>query len=521
MTFLRTALGAALLASTVGIGAAGAQPAADTLRVRLNADIRSTDPGVNRDANSDAVVMHMVEGLVAFREDTSVGPMLAESVTVAPDGLAYTFRLRDGVRFHNGAPLTAEDVAFAWKRYMDPATQWRCLPEFDGRGASKVTAVETPDARTIVFRLERPAALFLTSMARVDCGGSGIWHRASLNADGTWKEPVGTGPFRLAEWRRGQFVELAKTETYAARSEARTGHTGNKTPLVGKVRFMIVPDAAAAKAALLAGNLDVITDVSANDVKELSARNDVAIESASTMDLQAILFQTNDPLLKDARIRRAIALTLDVAEIVGTVSEGRSKPNRSPIPPPSSFHTAAHQTVPPANVEQARRLLAEAGYRGEAIKLVTTQRYPALFDIAVMAQAMAQRAGIKIDLEVIDWAAQLDRYTKGDYQSMVFTYSARLDPSLSFDMFTGPKATEPRKAWDNPEVQTLLRESFQTVDRTRRQAIYDDLVKRLMDEVPMVALYSSVDTSAVRRNVAGYAGWALGQPRLWGVSFRN
>ncbi|MFN8928268.1 MAG: ABC transporter substrate-binding protein, partial [Rhodospirillales bacterium] len=148
MTFLRTALGAALLASTVGIGAAGAQPAADTLRVRLNADIRSTDPGVNRDANSDAVVMHMVEGLVAFREDTSVGPMLAESVTVAPDGLAYTFRLRDGVRFHNGAPLTAEDVAFAWKRYMDPATQWRCLPEFDGRGASKVTAVETPDART-------------------------------------------------------------------------------------------------------------------------------------------------------------------------------------------------------------------------------------------------------------------------------------------------------------------------------------------------------------------------------------
>ena len=134
---------------------------------------------------------------------------------------------------------------------------------------------------------------------------------------------------------------------------------------------------------------------------------------------------------------------------------------------------------------------------------------------------MAQRAGIKIDLEVIDWAAQLDRYTKGDYQSMVFTYSARLDPSLSFDMFTGPKATEPRKAWDNPEVQTLLRESFQTVDRTRRQAIYDDLVKRLMDEVPMVALYSSVDTSAVRRNVTGYAGWALGQPRLWGVSFRN
>jgi ABC-type transport system substrate-binding protein len=99
MTFLRTAAAVTLVAAaSLAAVAATAQPAADTLRVRLNADIRSTDPGVNRDGNTDAVVLHVVEGLVGFRDDTSVGPMLAERVYVAPDGLSYTFRLREGVR---------------------------------------------------------------------------------------------------------------------------------------------------------------------------------------------------------------------------------------------------------------------------------------------------------------------------------------------------------------------------------------------------------------------------------------
>src|SRR5580704_9224030 len=106
-----------------------AQAAGGTLRARINADIRSTDPGTNRDANTDGVVAHMAEGLVAFREDTSVGPMLAESWTISDDGKTYTFRLRRGVTFHNGAVMSADDVVWSLKRWLDPATQWRCLSE--------------------------------------------------------------------------------------------------------------------------------------------------------------------------------------------------------------------------------------------------------------------------------------------------------------------------------------------------------------------------------------------------------
>ena len=144
------------------------------LRISLNADIRSTNPGVNRDDNTDAVVLHAVEGLVA-----------------------YTFKLRNGVKFHNGAPLTAEDVAWSWKRYTDPKTEWRCLSEFDGRGRSKVQAIETPDAQTVVFRLDKPDALFLATLARTDCGMTGIIHKDSVKADGSWDKPIGNFPFNL------------------------------------------------------------------------------------------------------------------------------------------------------------------------------------------------------------------------------------------------------------------------------------------------------------------------------------
>ncbi|MFY3338894.1 ABC transporter substrate-binding protein, partial [Achromobacter xylosoxidans] len=115
------------------------------LRISFTADIRSTEPGVNRDSNSDAVVLHIVEGLVAYGEDAEVRPLLAESIDISPDGKTYTFELRQGVKFHNGAPLTSADVLWTWRHYTAANAGWRCASEFDGRGTVKVTGVEAPD----------------------------------------------------------------------------------------------------------------------------------------------------------------------------------------------------------------------------------------------------------------------------------------------------------------------------------------------------------------------------------------
>jgi peptide/nickel transport system substrate-binding protein len=500
-------------------GQVAAQPKDDTLRIRLNADIRSTDPGVNRDNNTDIVEMHFVEGLVAFKEDSTVGTLLAQSINVSPDGKVYTFKLRPGLKFSNGASLTSEDVLFSWNRYMKPETTWRCLNEFDGKSdLVKVLKVEAKDPLTVVYTLEKPSGMFLTTLARPDCGGAGVYHKSSIGPDGKWIEPIGTGPFKLGTWKRNQFIEMVRNENYVAMPGKRDGNTGNKTPLVAKVRWLVIPDPSAAKAALLSGGLEMLYDIEDSDLPEYKARKDLTVASVPTLGLNGFIMQTRDPVLKDVRIRRAFALSLDLPQLVDAVTSGTAKPSRSAIPAASAFYGAAQANLPKRDIAAAKKLLAEAGYPGQTIKITTTKKYANFFTAAVMAQAMAADAGIKIDIEVLDWATVLDRYSRGDYQMLSHGYSARLDPSLSYEMFTGNRDKQPRKVWENPEAIELLGQSMEVTDKAKRQALFDKLDAKLREDASAVWLYSEVRTSAVRSNVKGYAGWPLAQTRLWGVS---
>jgi peptide/nickel transport system substrate-binding protein len=507
----------ALLATLAATAHANAET---LLRTRLNADIRSTDPGTNRDANTDGVMAHVVEGLVAFREDTSIGPMLAESWTVSNEGKTYAFRLRQGVKFHNGTVMTVDDVVWSLKRWLDPATQWRCLSEFSANGIARIEQIEAPDAQTVVVRLDQPTALFLPTLARPDCGQTAIVHRDSVGPDGKWIAPIGTGPFKLAAWKRGQYIDLVRFDGYAARSEPRNGYTGAKIAEVDRVRFNIIPDSSAAKAGLLSGSLDAINSLAIPDLEDLKSRPDVQLSITPALGLTGILFQTRDPLLKDVRIRRAIALCLDTTQIVDSVMQGTARPNNSALPIGSPFYGEVQAHGYTQKIAEAKKLLAEAGYHGQPIKLIANKRYSYVFDSAVLVQAMAQAVGINIDIEVLDWAAQLDRYNRGDYQSMSFVYSARLDASLSFEMLTGPKASQPRKVWDNPEAQELLRQSMMIDDPAKRQALFDEMHRRFIEDVPMIVLFNGAELAALRKNVKGYAGWLYPQPRFWGVSIQ-
>jgi peptide/nickel transport system substrate-binding protein len=191
------------------------------------------------------------------------------------------------------------------------------------------------------------------------------------------------------------------------------------------------------------------------------------------------------------------------------------------MPSPSSYYKTVQSALPKRDLAQAKKLLAEAGYKGQTIKILATKRYNSVFNIAMMVQGMAQEAGIKIDVEVLEWATLLDRYNKGDYQAMAFTYSARLDPSLSYEMIAGDKDKQPRKVWDNPEALELIQRSMNTTDRAQRQAIFDKLEAKMREDVPAIFMYASVNTSAARNYVTGYKSWPLGLPRLWGVSMRT
>jgi peptide/nickel transport system substrate-binding protein len=256
------------------------------------------------------------------------------------------------------------------------------------------------------------------------------------------------------------------------------------------------------------------------DIAPLRARRDVHLDIHPTMDLYAILFETRDPLLKDERIRQAIAATIDVGGLTRVITQGYSPPNRSIIPSASRFHDQVQAAVPPPNLAEARRLLKAAGYQGQTIRLLTNHRYPAMFNIAVLVQAMARQAGIQIEIDTLDWATQLSHYNAGTYQAMAFGYSARMDASLSLETLIGDKNADTRKVWEDPEARALLERSRLTAEPAERQAIFDQLQALFLQQAPAVSLYNSARIAAVRSNVVGYAGWSAAQQRLWGVGLK-
>ncbi|CAB3878619.1 hypothetical protein LMG26858_03108 [Achromobacter anxifer] len=507
---------AVALALGATASAAWAQ-SAPPLRISLTADIRSTEPGVNRDSNSDAVVLHIVEGLVAYGEDAEVRPLLAKSVDISPDGKTYTFKLRDGIKFHNGKPMSSADVLWTWQHYTAANSGWRCASEFDGRGAVKVTGVEAPDAQTVVYHIDKPSSLFLATLARADCGGTGILSKDSVRADGSWDKPIGTGPFELAEWKRGEYVRLTKFAGYSNLDGKRDGYTGSKRPLVDEVRFLIVPDDSTAKAALQRGNIDIIEDVSNSDVPVLQATPNVKVAHAPVMSMTALLMQTKDTVLANPKMRQALAHAIDYQQLAAAVTEGLAQPNNSIVPLVSPYHDAAQKQGWNYDPALAQKLLGEAGYKGQELTILTTKRYPQSYNSAVIIQAMLQAVGVKAQLSVVEWATQLDRYNAGTYQMMTFPYSARLDAALNYEMVTGDKAKQPRKVWDNPAALKLIETASADTDPAKRQASFDQLHKLFLADVPSIPLYNGLDIGAYRGDIRGYQPWAVKKPRAWEV----
>jgi peptide/nickel transport system substrate-binding protein len=359
--------------------------------------------------------------------------------------------------------------------------------------------------------------MFLTTLARADCGATAILHPDSVRADGSWIAPIGTGPFQLGEWRHNQFVQLKRFPRYAALPGPRDGNIGGKHALVDELRFLVIPDTSAARAALVRGSLDVIDNLYPAELMGIRSRQDLQFQSVPILDCYTVLMQTQVPLLRDVRLRTAIALTIDATALTKAITRGTGTANNSPIPAASPFHRAAEAQLRPVDVEKARQLLKASGYDGRPIRLITSRRDPQMFDAAVVIQAMAARAGVNLQIDTLDWPAHLARYTTGDYQLMVQSFSPRLDPTLSFGLFIGDKRQEPRKTWDTPRARELLDEATRTADSARRQTIFDQLSLDFLQEVPAVVLFNSARLSVVRAAVTGHQNWMSAQPRLWGV----
>ena len=511
---ITVAFALALTASSAVIAFAAS---ASKLRVVLTADIRSSNPGVNRDDNTDSVILNVVEGLVGFGEGGDVRPLLAKTVSRSDDGLTYSFVLRDGVKFHNGANLTSADVLWSWQRYMDPKTEWRCLAELDGRNGLQVVSAEASDPLTFVMKINRPSALFLDTLARTDCGMTGIVQKGSVKADGSWDKPIGTGPYAFSDWKRGRSVTLTRFKDYKSpEGTAADGYVGKKDPHVDAVELQVIPDPATIKLAVASHSIDV-AQIASTDVAELKTTPGIATLTSPDSSRHVILFRTEDPGLADVKFRQAVAAALDYKQLVDVASDGLSVPNNSAVFTGSVYFDDVQKRGIETNLDKARKLLSESGYKGQPIKLIANKRSPMpSFQVALVAQAMLQAIGVKVEIEVLEWATQLDRYNTGKYQMMSFSYSARLDPALGYEQFAGDKTKQPRKVWDNPKALELLEQSRTVSDVQERRALFDNLHAMMLNDVPLIVLYNGLTVWAHGNNVNGFTPWE-GKMRLWNV----
>ncbi|MEW6339507.1 MAG: ABC transporter substrate-binding protein [Pseudomonadota bacterium] len=513
--------GAALLAVPVILAgwpvrqALAAEPAGSQPEIRFaeGTDTPTSMPGnQSRNTSTDDILGHVVESLVALKNDMSIGPMLADSWTISPDGTTYTFRLRDGVLFHNGAPVTSAEVKWSFDYLMNPHSGFECRSVFSGQRGVKVLAVRTPDPRTVVFELDHPYALFLTQMANPRCPLA-VLHPSSVDAQGHWLKPVATGPYVFSEWRKGQYVRLTPFAQYKPRPEPPDGMAGAKTAYA-PLRFVTIPDAAAQKSALLSGQIDAMS-IDEDDQPEPDPRwHEVAGPGAAPT---LMLMQTRDPLLADPRMRRAIALAVDLRNVASAVSNGQASYNPSLVPTVDRLHDASDAAGYPFDLAEAKRLLNAAGYRGQTLRIEVNRRYPEMFRLGIYMQSLLSKAGIHAELDVVEWAKQLADFRSGKFQMMAFEYSSRLDPAQIYGDVLGDKSKTPMAQWENPAARALLRSIDGVSDPARRQQTFDQIHQLMIADTPMLVLFDSPNLWLVSSRLQGFQTWSLERVRFFNV----
>src|SRR5690606_17233164 len=284
-----------------------------------------------------------------------------------------------------------------------------------------------------------------------------------------------------------------------------------------RLRFLVSPDPAATKAALLAGHIDIFHSIPMTAIEDFRNAATTVVVQSPTLSWSALLLQTRDPLLSDVRIRRAIAHAVDRRMIVDFNTNGYASVNSSAVPVSASAHTAVHDEWYAPDVEAARELLRQAGYDGEPVRIQANRKYDNMYANAVVIQAMLHAAGMNAHIDVMDWAAQLANYYSGNFQLSSFSFTAQATPLLRYLKLIGNKDERPVYLWEQPEAQALLSRAIATFDGDEKRRLYEELHLLMKDHVPIIGLYNANYAAAVGRDIEGYTPWPLMIPRLWGV----
>ena len=481
------------------------------------ANVNSLDQMTSSTISTRNLAMNMFETLMTRDENTAPIPELASKVDVSADGMTYTFALRQGVKFHNGKTMTSADVVASYDRYNKVGI----LRSMFGNVASW----EAPDANTFVIRMKKAQPTFILQLSSFSVPPVIV---PSENADAAPQQlkTVGTGPWQLTEFTPGSQVKMRRYDGYSANTayEDRTGFGGYKQACFDSVTFRIVTEPGARLAGMKTGELHGVEDLPTKALADLKNDKNVTLLPLLNWWIQIALPNASFPPTDNLAFRKAVQAALDMDEIMDAASDGNYKLNvglRYPNNP--DYTDAGKETYNQKNAALAKKYLAEAGYKGEAVTLLTNKDYPAMYNSALVMSEQMKAVGINAVLKVVDWptSVQMALNTNKDWNFFYTGWGTQ--PALggldTVQLLIEPGAAYKPANGDDPELFAAWQDMNNLPSPEGRQAAFARAQKVILEKVYAVPFGSLTKVQATRANVQGFKPFRI--PRMSNVWFTN
>lgn len=454
----------------------GADEIKDELVVGLSAEPATLDPHIQSGQATRLIKQNLYRGLVGFQDDEKIGMELAESYTISENSLVYTFILKDDVKFHDGSPVTAEDVKFSIERIMDEATG----ATFGNDFRLVVDKCEVVDEKTINIMLKAPTAPFIEMLALPESViVSKSWTESNNNDLNT--KPMGNGPYKFSSWENGREIILTAFEDFYKEGKPETK----------SLRFVFIPDSTTRANALRTGEVDLIDYVPSNEVIAFENEDDIILD-ISEAPFMMLQFNCTSGPLADAKVRQAIAYAVDRDGVINTAFMGKGTPLYGfPTRVGQNGYDGKYENYFSKDLEKAKALLTEAGYPdGFKTKILSTSTYSFHKDTALVIQNSLKQIGIEAEVELPDWATRIERSNTGDYEILVSGTAGNIvDMDWTTNYYlSGPTRMNSSPGFSDPEIDRLLNLGRTTLDEKEREEIYDKFRLRALEQSNFVYL---------------------------------
>ncbi|KQL49994.1 hypothetical protein AN963_10040 [Brevibacillus choshinensis] len=478
------------------------------LIVGTGADLTKLDLHTSTVLSDRIPLLHVQEMLVTIDENMKVIPMLAKEWKEAQDGKTVTFSLRRGVMFHNGKELKAGDVKYSLERFMKEAPR---KGEF-----SMVQSIETPDDYTVVFHLNGSSNVFIGSLVNPFNPAVIIPIGLADDQGGKITNPIGTGPFQFVKWEQGKQLVLKRFDGYKAAEGTASGFGGEKKAYVDEVVFKTISDPTVRMTALETGEIDLALDVLPKDVKYLEGKNNLVVAKKPSLSWGMLQFGMKKPPFDNPKIREAVAYAINKQEIVDVATWGLGEVAPSPVFPNTEWFSETHANDYKQDIEKAKMLVKEAGYKGEPIKIATSKAYDHHEKTAMVLQKQLKEIGLNVEVESFEWASFISGpWTTGDYHLLNGHISPRPDPNQIYYSYLHSSSSY--NGYKNPEMDRLLDQGISTIDTPKRKEVYNQVQELLHKDLSFMSLYYYPVIEGYQSRVKGYTAWSAGYPRLWNV----